>query len=288
MPVHGLPCALETALNALVGENRLSSWKVTGGEVFCSVTLRFQQGSSMADHGTVGSIQSQSYRSKPPSAVKRDSQRKAKWNTSKQNIDRKASEGSILQDNSILLETTRKDNSELHTVKSQLGESRPSIDFVCDSGEGSMPLQPANTGQVMTQDNVNIPSADQENIHVTQEENTDFYPCDVCKSNIPTKPKTVCFTCNYCNDFAICSDCKNKGKHQEHSDQLHRFTVPNIGISCYCRSCGLVFHSNRTKLYDCSSCQDNYIICVKCFSENMHQRHSESLELKTKEEYYRL
>ncbi len=285
MPVHGLPCALETALNALVSENKLSSWKVTGGELFCSVTLRFQLVSSMADHGTVGSIQSQSYRSKPPSAVKRDSQRKAKWNASKQNANSGASVGSNSKDN-ILIDTTGKDNSQSCTVKSQLGKSGPSIDYVCEGGEGSMSLQPANTGQVMNHDNVNIPSADQENI--TQEENSDFYPCDVCKSPIPTKPKTICFTCNQCNDFAICSDCKNKGRHQEHSDQLHRFSVPNIGISCYCRSCGLVFHSNRTKMYDCSRCQDNYILCVKCFSENMHKRHSGFLELKTKEEYYKL
>ena len=255
---------------------------------WCSVTLRFQHVSSMADHGTVGSIQPQSYRSKPPSAVKRDSQRKAKWNASKQSTISKAIVDSNSQDNNILINSICIDNSKPDTVKSQLSESRPYIDYVSDSGEGSMSLQPANTGQVMTQQNVNITQSADDQEHAPQEENTDFYPCDVCRSPIPTKPKTVCFTCNQCNDFAICSDCKNKGKHQEHSDQLHRFTVPNIGISCYCRSCGLVFHSNRTKMYDCSRCQDNYILCVKCFAENMHKRHSDFLELKTKQEYYQL
>ena len=150
MPVHGFPCALETTLNALVGENRLSSWKIMGGETFCTVTLRFQV-SSMAEQGIT---QPQSYRSKPPSAMKRDSKRKAKWSAKKQNAASQTCEGPISQDNIISLDVEY--NSEPGIAMSQVGESRPGIEFVCNSGQGSLPLQPANTSQIMTQNhNIN-------------------------------------------------------------------------------------------------------------------------------------
>ena len=53
---------------------------------------------------------------------------------------------------------------------------------------------------------------------------------------------------------------------------------------CY----GHVFQRNQNKLYECGRCSDNYILCLKCYKEGIHVKHSQYLERKTKKEYYAL
>ncbi len=116
----------------------------------------------------------------------------------------------------------------------------------------------------------------------------EHYPCDICGASIPTEPGTICWTCNQCVDFAFCANCEKQKCHQIHQEQIHIFKMPPVGQSCFCRSCGYVFHTNQNKLYECARCADNYILCLKCHKEGIHKIHSQYLERKTKKEYYKL
>mgnify|MGYP001556187522 CR=1 FL=1 len=80
MPVSGLPLSLEKALEALSEGSHLTSWNIRGGK-FTTVTLRFRDQDGHLDKQL--SSTPRSYRSKPPSAVRRDSVRKQDWFTRK-------------------------------------------------------------------------------------------------------------------------------------------------------------------------------------------------------------
>ena len=76
MPVSGIPLALEKALDALFEANHLTSWNIRGGN-FTTVTLRFRDQDGCLDQKSYSTPRS--YRSKPPSAVKRDTIRRQDW-----------------------------------------------------------------------------------------------------------------------------------------------------------------------------------------------------------------
>ncbi len=138
------------------------------------------------------------------------------------------------------------------------------------------------TGSADQNINIDQPSEDVNNTTV----DPDHYSCDVCGEHISTEPGTVCYTCNQCVDF--CEKCKEQDRHEIHKEQLHIFSMPPVGESCFCRSCGHVFQRNQNKLYECGRCSDNYILCLKCYKEGIHVKHSQYLERKTKKEYYAL
>ena len=89
MPVTGLPLAAEMALNALIGQNMLSSWRISGGNKFATVTLRFH----MDKGDNIDMVQSVQYRKKTPSQIARDrkrqsnSQNKMEGEKSNDNLD---------------------------------------------------------------------------------------------------------------------------------------------------------------------------------------------------------
>ncbi len=100
-----------------------------------------------------------------------------------------------------------------------------------------------------------------------------------------TAANTECWTYTSCHDFAFCKQCQEQGLHTEHLDQIHEFAIPEISDNIYCRSCGHVFRTNQNKLYQCTICDDCYILCLKCHNDGMHQKHSHFHELKTKKAY---
>ena len=123
MPANGLLLALERALEALLEENQLTSWNIKGGN-FTTVTLKFrnQDGSHGLQTSTPRSYIS--YRTKPPSAVKRDSRRKQNW------IDQKISKDtSNIADRSVCTQT--KDAAVRENV--DIDSRNHDVHFVCDS-----------------------------------------------------------------------------------------------------------------------------------------------------------
>ena len=62
MPVDGLPPAVETVLTQMLEENILSSWRITGGSKYATVSLHFRV--SMAEQAEgISHIGNRQYRS---------------------------------------------------------------------------------------------------------------------------------------------------------------------------------------------------------------------------------
>ena len=77
MPVAGLPAAAESALNALLADNNVSSWKVVGEGDSTVIVLRLKPHthSSSANMADSRNTQGQYFRRKPPSQIRRDQER---------------------------------------------------------------------------------------------------------------------------------------------------------------------------------------------------------------------
>ena len=287
MPVSGMPLALGNALDALFDANKLSSWKINGGNAFTTVTLRFKM-----EDIPVNTSQSVTYRSKPPSAVSRDTERKVKWQAEK-NIYSRHQGGNLLSNNKTGVSSKLKTVSFIPESKSAESRStaKPSQPVASTSEVTSSPCtngQDSSTQKRQLRSSVTaVPTEPNHNKHL-EEVLPGHYPCDICGKNISTLPKTECWTCTECNDFAFCLECFNQGKHHEHLQHIHKFVVPPVDISCYCRSCGYTFPTNRNILIECTICSDNYILCLNCQKQGMHQKHSYFHERKTRKEYYQL
>ncbi len=273
MPVCGLPPALESMLNSLVGENKLTSWRISGERDFIGVSLRFH---SIANGGT-GVIGEHVYRSKPPSQVSRDKQRRNNWYVNKNSIQQQES---AKRNNSF----DKSDDTNVAKLGSEQNQStitgsRHSMSNVLiTSDDITLTQSPHSSGQDTKGHDMG-----QSESEVVNEPS--HYPCDECRLPIPTKSKTICYTCTHCEDFAICTECNDKGTHNKHSDQLHKFVIPDIDDNVYCRCCGHVFRTNQNKLYQCTACNDGYILCLKCHNEGMHRKHLYNQELMTRKSY---
>ncbi len=124
-----------------------------------------------------------------------------------------------------------------------------------------------------------------ENSNSEDIQDASHYPCDVCHTLISIAANTECWTCTLCDDFAFCKQCQEQGLHTEHLDRIHEFVIPEINDNIYCRNFGRVFRINQNKLYQCTICDDGYILCLKCHNGGMHQKHFHYHELKTKKAY---
>ena len=76
MPASGLPLALGRALDALCEESLLTSWNIRGGK-YTTVTLTFREPFNNEESCAAGA--SKTYRAKPPSAIRRDTNRRKEW-----------------------------------------------------------------------------------------------------------------------------------------------------------------------------------------------------------------
>jgi hypothetical protein len=93
MPVTGLPAALDGALESLLRENAMTSWKIVSENCKTTIMLRFSPVTDNNNMATCLSVtaspKSTHYRRKPPSQLKRDKQRAA---MRKQNSEQEVSE----------------------------------------------------------------------------------------------------------------------------------------------------------------------------------------------------
>ena len=80
MPVTGLPAAVESALNTLMATNYVTSWKIAaeGRKAVFILRLCSDQAS---DRPQAPDSVHHTYRKKPPSQIRRDHARAAKWRT---------------------------------------------------------------------------------------------------------------------------------------------------------------------------------------------------------------
>lgn len=289
MPVSGLPKAAEMALNALIEENILSSWKIAGGKTYSTVTLRF----SMAEYS--GPITTAQYRKKSPSQVSRDRKRQSE----RRNVDK---DMKIV--NSETLDDENWDNTNLdlmtyidQPVTESMASSEVKLDRSQASGQGSLDQ---NSGHVM----MGQPDIDQgiinndQNIAITGEisdsshdvftseeehsegnvigDSVSGFMCDICEIDLSENWNR----CTDCGIFDICKQCHDDNKHQQHVDQIHSFHSP-ADLSCHCDSCGYDFKTRKANYYLCQIC-DNYVLCIKCKNESMHRKHDDKMLLRTR------
>ncbi len=97
-PVIGLPKAVVAALDALLAENKLTSWNISGGYKNVTLKLRFARSH---DHDDDYQPFQQTFRSKPPSAVARDKSRMQKWMREKDSQGESGFSGSINSDQNM-------------------------------------------------------------------------------------------------------------------------------------------------------------------------------------------
>lgn len=288
MPVNGLPLAVESALESLLKVNKLSTWKITGGENHVAVTLRF----NMADIGVAGMDNTVTYKKIPPSQARRNMQRREKWFRDRNNV--KSDE----LPNSSVIENITKDNGSIEVENRS--ESISADKYVTAEGTQTQLLQ--ITDQAVQASDLDDPHMDVNSAQSTPPEESDSDSsqdtlpegpsggtCDICSKTFSSS-KSI-WTCTQCDNFAMCLSCKSSdfkcSSHTCESDQLHLYYIPGfIHSDCNCDSCGKYFQFSRTKLFECLQC-DSFILCADCQREDMHKHHHLQLKQKTKRQYQR-
>ena len=286
MPVDGLPSAVETVMIQMLEQNVLSSWKITGGQQYATISLHFKVNMAGQSGVTVqnGTMQ---YRSKPPSAVTRDKNRMQNWR-SKQDVQNygylenasltknastqkdiicstEGTEGSVSH---ISIQT--EERSVLHNPDGQSEDmtSLLSSDPVHDTAPKQMDINIASTetGIVITEKE-DSDIADLSSDDIVSLDLPDICMCSVCHKEFQSGMWWKCTKCV----VDVCEDCVRNGRHGSHQNRLHKFRKPAMTDS-YCDSCGLEFKTRQAKYYMCVSC-DNYALCQICMKENMHNQH---------------
>ncbi len=278
MPVNGLPLTVENALSGLLMEGNISSWKITGGERFAVLTLRF----TMADQDQTGENCGKEkhntvtqFRRKPPSQIKRDSNRRQMWQNSRDcDSDKDTSDaesvfsGSITQ---VKATTVMPVNSANAPSSSEVMSPVPLMGSHAQSRtiETDMPL--LTHLPTMQKDDNNPP---QTTVHKQ---------CRSCKSNLPRPGETMWFKCT--EDYNdICVLCHDRGRHTcvSHQDQIQAFTPPDC--EAYCDGCGTPFKSSLNKYFLCNIC-DNYTLCRSCHRKTLHRIHHSDMEYISKSKH---
>ena len=280
MPVEGLPSAVETIMVQMLEENILSSWKVTGGQQYATISLHFKV--NMADQpGMTSHTGIRQYRTKPPSAVKRDKKRldTLKSRQEVQNyghLDNENSQKDITfqsegtKDTAFHIATQTEERSHTPVLYNVDGQS---VDMV--GLHSSDPDHRYDTTQQLDINSAStcagIQTLDHEDVQLDITDSEDDFQntgmCFCCEKDIKSGMWWKCTSC--VSD--ICEDCVENGKHHKHQDQLHKFVKP-ANQDSYCDSCGLEFKTRQARYYMCVSC-DNYALCQKCMKENMHKHH---------------
>ncbi len=240
MPIFGLPKVVESAVNSLLESSHVSSWKLTGGDKYATITLRFNmEGGSLGIHGT------QTYRKKAPSQVNRDTKRQ-------QERMRKV-EMEVTQDHSSMDENNGL-NNECSTVQNtctgevtqlqSLAVKDPDIRIDCeidsesDMSAGSeistgaeqsptyttqnkltaatvdTPYENNNPviSQTLPQTDYKSPSSDQD-VSVS---GSGAFRCNICDKSLTGSWKR----CTSCNIFNICDTCYATDEHSHHETQI--------------------------------------------------------------------
>lgn len=299
MPVEGFPLAFEIMLDSLLKANQLSTWKVTGGDKHIAVTLRF----NMADI-KASQTESVSFKRVPPSQQRRSFHRRQKWlqdknmdknETSDDNRDLDDFENSIVEEssNNRLSCDTESKTGPSHsgprelpqctlTHKSSMSDHQDQCVQVSDSEEQNS----ISDTEIEQQHDLDSSSESADTCTLLQPDEN-YGVCDVCLK--PFYNAKVLMTCTQCDNFAVCTTCKEFDFSSRHTtcdgDQMHMYNVPGlIKADCNCDSCGMFFQNSRSKLYECQKC-DNFILCRKCMDEGMHKYHTSAMKAMTRKQY---
>ena len=175
-----LPKPLQTTLDALVVNNTLSSWKITAGEQFIQVTIRFS--TTLTD----ANITNVKYRKASPSRILRD------------NIRAKEHQEHTRDD---LKECTVKDTSTI-IPETQLITEFEDTSNTCNSHECAWKNIHSHHGACLQK-------------FIAPEDWTTPY-CDAC-GHMFSDPDGTLFKCFKCEDYCLCEQCKNRLLHMHHS-----------------------------------------------------------------------
>ncbi len=301
MPVVGLPTAVEAALNSFLDQNMLSSWRITGGQKYSVITLRFDMADITASHNS----ESQQYRRVPPSTRARNDRRKQQWlNRSKRD--------SIMESTSV--KQNMKDNRNSQVIDSNVA----TLPGTCKPGQAG---ENGATGQTVTVIQNSTDIAGQAEHPNKNNESTKLSPSDrewICSggesdeddtpvsdsedaersitpdTSLPNHNKTcyhckkklgkVWHVCTHCFDVSnICTHCVETHEVIHPKDQISKFVYPDDDSNQpHCTCCGFVFGNNRLNVFKCKICKYKVQLCTKCKNSNMHKRHKDSLERHTR------
>ena len=286
MPVTGLPIAAEMALNALIQGNILSSWRITGGTKFSVVTFRFNMDNMDENRPAIQPVQ---YRKKPPSQVARDRKRQQISNNEQKDTSKPSvsilDRGNKIMDSELCDIESSGMSAVTENVTPEIGVSEMDKPGMSQTSGHSSPQSYQTTTDHTKSDIdricmniVNHLDNMAMQMQAQQEHCSDYQTqvCEICKNKLESSWKK----CTDCEDFNICSLCHSKGEHSLHFDQIHHFECPN-DLSCYCDSCGHDFRTRKANYYSCEICE-NYVLCVKCKSEQMHRKHKMLLKSRDK------
>ena len=267
MPVVGLPPAVETVMAQMLEQNILSSWKITGGKKYATVSLHFIV--SMADQAEGGShIENRQYRSKPPSAITRDKRRISKWK-SMQNGQKCEESGNVLcmdtkPDRKSNIETSEGTGVMVSHISVQTEDMLPEPGLHNAGGQSlhsndlysSDPISNQNitTNTPKQQDILSISSgtpSDTQNsdsevftdinrMPNTDEHSLDLPLCECCQTEVKRDSWWRCTRC-ICD---ICDDCIRRGEHISHCNQLCKF-IPPTNSDSFCDGCGFEFKTRQ-------------------------------------------
>ena len=166
MPVNGLPCAVEGALNNLMSTSHVSSWRIQGNGKVTILTVKFCE-----NEGVMADPYKIHYRKKPPSSIKRDKERSEEYFTEKDRKEQK-------QIDDDLTETTSGTERNMPTELLQTSK-----EFGFDNGKGEK-MQ----NIVITKENNK--TANKETTHLPKTKRYTVQECDMRQSKDST-PSTV-------------------------------------------------------------------------------------------------
>ncbi len=271
MPVNGLPLTVENALSGLLMEGNISSWKITGGEKYAVLTLRFAMAAHNDTGENCGSMKESTvtqFRKKPPSQIKRDSNRRKVWRSSKDSdadtdnsdVETVFSESVTLVKSPPAVVSTNAPSCSLDTSPVPAMGSEPRSATL----ETDMPL--LTHLPIMQNTNNSTPQP------VIQKQ------CQTCKSSLPKSGEEMWFKCTQDN-YNICVLCHERGRHDcvSHQDQMQEFMPPDPTCQSYCDGCGAQFRSHLNKYYLCNICE-NYALCRLCHRKTLHRIHHSDME----------
>lgn len=111
-----------------------------------------------------------------------------------------------------------------------------------------------------------------------------IFLCISCDSDLaPFREWQMCTLCSSNGKhFGICPSCYAMSKHKEHYHQLSWFKMPSDPKkSAYCDSCGYTLNDPQLVVYSCTACDDDYLLCKRCFNRKRHTAHRSYLTKST-------
>ena len=278
-----MPKALVAVMECLFGEKELRSWRITSGEMYTQVTLRFspdQYGNQDTEPKRI------KYKRVAPSQLKRDSLRAERRNTvyCEDRVD-------IAVDTNKVTEL-----KDVSTIENKSADDN--LQYQPSSTEHNAPLKPMhmqteviNNTDSDLNDEHNVPSSGEDNSSASTDsvDSKSDVNCDICDDIVNTDANSSYYVCALCTDpsgvFCVCENCYKNDKHDDHKMQMTKLTEPAVKHGFYCSQCGYVFRSSNTSLYVCAYCREiEYELCKKCYDSGLHSQHKDCFQKLTRKD----